>query len=59
MLYSVARFSPNDVELSHDTHDKKLLAIYETFKTQGHYLESPHHTSDAVRLVWIPCKLAG
>jgi len=35
-------------ELNYDMHDKELLAIFNTFKTWRHYLESPHHTINVV-----------
>ena len=34
--------------LNYDTHDKKLLAILEAFKTRRHYLESRFHTIDVI-----------
>ena len=61
-IHPVAFYSrtPNGVELSYDTHDKELLAIYEAFKTWRHYLESLHHTIDAVRAaVWIALQARG
>ena len=36
------------VELNYDTHDKELLAIFETFKIWWHYLEGPAYPIDVV-----------
>ena len=35
-------------ELNYDTHDKKLLAIFEAFKIWQHYLEGPVYPIDVV-----------
>jgi len=35
-------------ELNYDTHDKKLLAIFEAFKIWRHYLEGPAYPIDVV-----------
>src|SRR5258706_11892612 len=61
-IHPVAFYSrtPSGAELSYDTHDKELLAIYEAFKTWRHYLESLRHTIDAVRAaVWIALQARG
>jgi len=36
------------VELNYNTHDKKLLAIFEAFKIGQHYLEDPAYPIDIV-----------
>ena len=36
------------VELNYDTHDKKLLAIFEAFKIWQHYLEGPAYPINIV-----------
>ena len=38
----------HNVELNHDTHDKELLAIFNTFLTRRHYLEGVHLPTDVV-----------
>jgi len=37
-----------DAELNYDTHDKELLAIFESFKTWRHYLEGSQFRIDVV-----------
>jgi len=36
------------VELNYDTHNKKLLAIFEAFKIWQHYLESLAYSIDII-----------
>ena len=36
------------VELNYDTHDKKLLAIFEAFKIWWYYLEGPAYPIDII-----------
>jgi len=36
------------VELNYDTHDKKLLAIFEVFKIWQHYLKGPAYPINIV-----------
>ena len=36
------------VELNYDTHDKKLLTIFEAFKIWQHYLEGPAYSIDVI-----------
>jgi len=36
------------VELNYNTHDKKLLAIFEAFKIWQYYLEGPAYPIDVV-----------
>jgi hypothetical protein len=49
-VHPVAFFSRTltGAELNYDTHDKELLAVFDTFKTWQHYLESPHHVIDVI-----------
>ena len=49
-VHSVAFYSCTFTvaELSYDTHDKKLLAIFEAFKIWRHYLEGPAYPIDVV-----------
>jgi len=49
-IYPIAFHSRtfNSVELNYDVHDKKLLAIYETFKKWCHYLEGTLRPVDIV-----------
>jgi hypothetical protein len=37
-----------DTECNYDTHDKELLAIFESFKVWHHYLEGSRHRIDVV-----------
>ena len=49
-VHPVAFHSPTftAVELNYNTHDKKLLAIFEAFKIWRHYLEGPAYPIDVV-----------